>query len=270
MPTLTEKEAARAHSVAVRAAKAAGKILKEGFSKRMRIAYKGRINPVTEYDLKAEKAIVRILSRAYPDHAILTEEGTDRETRSDYLWVIDPLDGTVNYAHGFPVYCVSVALLFRGKPVVGVVYDPERKELFHAIHGSGARINQKKISVTAEKDIERALLATGFSYSVRRTKQDNVAHFGKMIKTAQGVRRPGSAAIDLCWLAAGRLDGFWEFDLHPWDTAAAILMVAEAGGKVSQIDGSPYSIYDKNILASNRYLHGDMRKILSRVGRTRR
>jgi myo-inositol-1(or 4)-monophosphatase len=210
-----------------------------------------------------------MITKAFPDHAILSEEGNDRKQKNPCLWVIDPLDGTVNYSHGFPIYCVSVALVYNGEPLVGVVFDPERNELFQAVRGKGAFLNGKRIKVTSEKNIERALVATGFSYGVKKAKRNNLGHFANMIKSAQGVRRPGSAAIDLCWLASGRLDSFWEFDLHPWDTAAAVLIVEEAGGKISRVDGSKYSIFNGDVAASNGHLHASLRKILT-IRRTKK
>jgi len=245
----------------------AGKILRQGINRRLRIDYKGRINPVTEYDLKSERYITSEISKRFPDHDILTEEGSDVEKQSPFRWVIDPLDGTVNYAHGFPIYCVSIALEYDGDIVAGVVYDPERDELFSAGTGMGAHLNKQRIRVSDEKVLQRALLATGFAYNIGTAKRTNLGLFARMAKKAQGVRRPGSAAIDLCWLACGRLDGFWEFYLHPWDTAAAKLIVEEAGGAVSRINGKRYSIFAPDILATNDHLHKAMMSALT--GKTR-
>ena len=244
-------------------ARGAGKILRQGFNRRLRIGYKGRINPVTEYDLKSERYITAQVSRQFPDHNILAEEGSDVEKQSPFRWIIDPLDGTVNYAHGFPVYCVSIAVEYAGDVVAGVVYDPERDELFSAGTGTGAHLNKQRIRVSGEKALQRALLATGFAYNIGTAKRTNLGLFARMAKKAQGVRRPGSAAIDLCWLACGRLDGFWEFYLQPWDTAAAKLIVEEAGGKVSRISGRPYSILAPDILASNGRIHKAMISVLT-------
>ncbi len=241
----------------------AGKILKQGFNHRLQIDYKGRINPVTQYDLKSEQYITSRISKCFPKHAILAEEGHDVEEASPYRWVIDPLDGTVNYAHGFPIYSVSIALQYDGDTVAGVVYDPEREELFSAGKGLGARLNGKIIHVSSEKVLQQALLATGFAYNIGTAKHNNLGLFARMAKKAQGVRRPGSAAIDLCWLACGRLDGFWELYLHPWDTAAAILIVEEAGGRVSRINGRRYSIFAPDILASNGRIHRTMTNVLT-------
>lgn len=248
-------------------ARGAGKILRQGFNRRLRIAYKGRINPVTEYDLKSERYITSEISKRFPDHDILAEEGSDVEKQSPFRWVIDPLDGTVNYVHGFPVYCVSIALEYDGDIVAGVVYDPERDELFSAGTGMGAHLNKQRIQVSDEKVLQRALLATGFAYNIGTAKRTNLGLFARMAKKAQGLRRPGSAAIDLCWLACGRLDGFWEFYLQPWDTAAAKLIVEEAGGAVSRINGKRYSIFAPDILATNDHLHKAMMSALT--GKTR-
>jgi myo-inositol-1(or 4)-monophosphatase len=245
----------------------AGKILRQGFNRRLRIDYKGRINPVTEYDLKSERYITSEISKRFPDHDILAEEGSDVEKQSPFRWIIDPLDGTVNYAHGFPVYCVSIALEYNGDIIAGVVYDPERNELFSAGTGIGAYLNKQKIRVSDEKVLQRALLATGFAYNIGTAKRTNLGLFARMAKKAQAVRRAGSAAIDLCWLACGRLDGFWEFYLHPWDTAAAKLVVEEAGGAVSRINGKRYSIFAPDILATNGHLHKSMTSALT--GKTR-
>jgi len=247
---------------AEKTARAAGAILKEGFSKNYKIRYKGRIDPVTEYDLKSEKYIVSRITKRFPSHGILSEEGNDKKSTEPFRWVIDPLDGTVDFSHGFPVYCVSIGVEYKGDPVAGAVYDPERDECFTAGFSLGARLNGKKIGVTSEKKLERALLATGFSYDIATAKKNNLGLFARMAKECQGVRRLGSAAIDLCWLACGRLDGFWELHLRPWDTAAAVVVVTEAGGKITRLDGSPHSIFDDDLMASNGYLHSAMKRVL--------
>jgi myo-inositol-1(or 4)-monophosphatase len=241
----------------------AGEILIKGFNRSSRVRFKGRINPVTTYDLKAEKHITRRIARKYPHHAILAEEGSATGRRSDSRWVIDPLDGTVNFSHGFPIYCCSVALEYRDEIIAGAVYDPERDELFWAGKGTRARLNGRPVSVSSEGKLHRALLATGFAYDIATSRRNNLGFFARMAKKAQGIRRPGSAAVDLCWLACGRIDGFWEFNLHPWDTAAAKLIVQQAGGKVSRINGTAYSIFDNDILASNGRLHLAMRRVLA-------
>ena len=260
---VSKKEIKAFQAFADKTACKAGAILKEGFNRRHQVKYKGRIDPVTEYDVKSEKFIVSAISKTFPDHSILAEEGNDIEEKSPFRWVIDPLDGTVNYAHRFPVYCVSIGLQYKEQSIAGAVYDPERDELFSAGLGLGACLNSKKIHVSKVKTIEKALLATGFSYNVAKARKNNLGLFARMVKTAQAVRRPGSAAIDLCWLADGRIDGFWEFYLHPWDTAAAVLIVTEAGGKISRLNDRAYSIFDKDILASNGLIHTPLRKLLT-------
>ncbi|HWR81809.1 MAG TPA: inositol monophosphatase family protein [Candidatus Deferrimicrobium sp.] len=248
----------------------AGALLKRGFNRsaRGRVTYKGRINPVTEYDVKSERYIASRIRRRFPGHALLAEEGSSAKERSQFRWIVDPLDGTVNYAHGFPIYCVSIALEYDGVIVVGVVYDPERDELFSAGRGISVFLNGRKITVSVETSLRRSLLATGFGYNVSTVKRNNLGLFARMVKTAQAVRRPGSAAIDLCWLACGRLDGFWEFYLHPWDTAAGWLIVEEAGGKVTRLSGRPYAISAVDILATNGRIHKAMMAALS--GRSRK
>ncbi len=260
---MTRKELTELSVFARSLATDAAQVLKRGFNRPRRIKYKGRIDPVTEFDLKAERLITGRIERRYPDHEILAEEGSAVGQKSEYRWVIDPLDGTVNFAHGFPVYCVSVALEYKGEIVAGAVCDPERDELFWSVKGSGAYLNRRRIKVSSERNLERSLVTTGFGYDIGTARKNNLGLFARMAKKAQGVRRPGSAAIDLCWLACGRIDGFWELKLHPWDTAAAILFVKNAGGKVSRIDGRLYSIFDEDLLASNGRIHTAMQAVLT-------
>lgn len=260
----SKKELTQFKLFAEKTALGAGTILADGFLKNKNIKYKGRIDPVTEFDLKSEKFIIGKIRSAYPEHSILSEEGSSIDNNSDFCWVIDPLDGTVNYAHRFPIYAVSIALQYRNKSIVGVVYAPETDELFSAAVGLGAFLNKKKIVVSTEKRLDRSLLATGFAYNILTAKKNNLGMFSRMMKNAQAVRRLGSAALDICWVASGRLEGFWEYYLHPWDTAAAIIILAEAGGKVTQIDGRSYSIFDNSILASNRLIHKSMKDVLVR------
>ena len=259
---LKESERKELLTFARKLAVEAGGVLKRGFNKVRKVEFKGKIDPVTDVDLRSEQFIIKAITKKYPHHAILTEEDSGRGERSTYRWIIDPLDGTVNFAHGFPIYCVSIALEVEGELVVGAVYDPEREELFSTAKGQPAYLNGKPISVSSERKLERSLLATGFAYDIHTAKRNNLGYFGRMAKAAQGIRRPGSAALDLCWLASGRIDGFWELKLHPWDTAAAIQFVLNAGGKASRVDGSPYSIFDPDLLASNGYLHEAMRRTL--------
>ncbi|MEA2029990.1 MAG: inositol monophosphatase family protein, partial [candidate division Zixibacteria bacterium] len=241
----------------------AGKILKRGFNRNFKVEYKGRIDPVTEYDLKSEQYIISRIAKKYPRHSILSEEGSGNGEQAEFRWVIDPLDGTVDFAHGFPVYCVSIGLEHEGEMIAGAVYDPERDELFYAARHQGAFLNKKRIHVSKEKVLERALLATGFGYNVATARKNNLGLFARMVKKAQAVRRLGSAALDLCWLASGRIDGFWELYLHPWDTAAAFVIVEEAGGEITRLDGRPYSIFAIDILAANPKLRRVIQKVLT-------
>ncbi len=243
---------------------AAGRFLRNRRRKHNRISYKGRINLVTAADLASEKLIFKAIKKKYPDHSILTEEKLSAERESDFRWIIDPLDGTTNYAHDFPFWSVSIALEYREKIIIGVVYEPMRDEMFYASSGNGARLNDKKIIVSQEKMLERSLLATGFPYDIGSSEENNLKYFERFARKARGVRRAGSAALDLCYLACGRFDGFWELKLSPWDTAATRLIVEEAGGIVTDFDGHKYSIYDKYILASNGKIHDQMIKILSK------
>ncbi len=248
---------------AIEAAKEAGKIQLQRRGNMGKISYKGDINIVTEVDLLCEKKIVEIIQDNYPEHSILTEEKGEIITKSDYKWIIDPIDGTTNYAHDFPCYCCSIALEFKGEIIAGAVYQPTLNELFTAQKGKGAFLNGQKIFVSKISTFKESLLVTGFAYDVHESKVDNIDHFTNFIKRAQAVRRPGSAALDLCYVAAGRFEGFWEFKLHPWDVAAGVLFVKEAGGKVTGIAGEDYSIYSKNILASNDLLHKEMIQVLA-------
>jgi len=241
----------------------AGKLLLKKSRSRNKVRYKGRVNLVTEADLLSENLIVKSIERFYPKHSILAEEKAARDKGSDFKWVIDPLDGTTNYAHEFPVWCVSMALEYEGEIAVGVVYDPLREELFSAVAGGGAYLNRRKINVSSQKDLDKSLLASGFPYDIGSSREDNLKYFNRFAKLARGIRRAGSAALDLCYLACGRFDGFWELKLSPWDTAAGKLIVEEAGGKTTDFAGKEYSIYDKYILASNGRIHNQMVKVLN-------
>ncbi|MBI3805284.1 MAG: inositol monophosphatase [Nitrospirae bacterium] len=250
--------------VALRAAKKAGRIHIKGHQGELQVSYKGDLNLVTNVDTLSEEAIVALINRHFPDHQILAEEGHDRTEPSPYRWIIDPLDGTTNYAHHFPFFCVSIALEIRGKIHLGVVFDPSRNELFFAERGKGAFLNDRPIHVSSAAALGKSLLVTGFAYDVRTDPVNNFNHFINFSMKAQGVRRTGSAALDLCYVASGRLDGFWELKLHPWDTAAGSLILAEAGGKLSDFSGKPFSIYDEELLASNGKIHQEMIEVIQR------
>ncbi len=241
-------------------ARETGKLLKSIERRGIAVGYKGAIDLVTEADLKAEEFIVRRIREEFPDHAILSEEmGGDRgEGGGPHLWIVDPLDGTTNYAHGYPVYAVSIAVEVRGEVVAGAVYDPNLDELFAAAKGAGASLNGSEIRVSGIADLDKSLLATGFPYYYRERPDEILALFRAFSLRAQGVRRAGSAALDLCALACGRFDGFWELGLKPWDTAAGSLILTEAGGAISKLDGSAFDMRVPELLASNGAIHEQM------------
>lgn len=209
-----------------------------------------------------EREIIRRIKTRFPDHGLLAEESGKAEGESSYKWIIDPLDGTVNYAHGYPCYCVSVAMEHEGEVVIGVVYNPCLDELFVAERGKGATLNSKPIATSSISNLKQSLLVTGFAYDVRHSKRDNLDHFSNFIKRCQAVRRPGSAALDLVYTAMGRFEGFWELKLNAWDVAAGQLILKEAGGMVTRLDGSAFAIYDEEILASNGLIHAAMVEVL--------
>jgi myo-inositol-1(or 4)-monophosphatase len=250
---------------AIQTARDAGRILIERFGRIKQITNKGEIDLVTEADLAAERFIIERIKSHYPRHAILAEEaeasGIKHEGSGEFKWIIDPLDGTTNYAHGYPAFCVSVALERAGRIELGVIYDPLRDETFAAERGLGATLNGRRIRVSEVEELNNAMLCTGFPYNVREM-EDFARHFYNFIMHAQAVRRDGSAALDLAYVACGRFDGFWEEGLRPWDVAAGVLLIEEAGGRVSYYDGSPFKIYTPPILASNRLIHDAMMRVL--------
>jgi myo-inositol-1(or 4)-monophosphatase len=251
---------------AIQTAHDAGRILAERFGRILQISQKGDIDLVTEADLAAEQFIIERIKSYYPRHAILAEEadasGIIHEGQGEWKWIVDPLDGTTNYAHGYPCFCVSIALERDNRIELGVIYDPMREETFVAERGEGATLNGRRIRVSETEDLNGALLCTGFPYDVRG-REDFARHFNNFIMHGQAVRRDGSAALDLAYVASGRFDGFWEEGLRPWDVAAGVLLVEEAGGRVSYYDGAPFSIYAPPILASNGLVHEAMMRVLS-------
>ena len=244
------------------AARKAGRLLKENINKSNEIYYKGAVDLVTPFDTKAQRTIFDHLSSFFPDHDYLAEEGLSQNKGAEMRWIIDPLDGTTNYAHHYPVFTISIALERKSDIVLGLVYDPMREEMFSALKGKGAFLNGKKISVSDIDELDKSLLATGFPYDVRISHKNNILHFNNFIIRAQGIRRCGSAAMDLCYVACGRYDGFWELKLKPWDTAAGVLIVREAGGQVSDFRGGEFSISGSEILATNGSIHQQMADIL--------
>lgn len=248
--------------VAIEAALKSGLFIKSSLGCIGKVIYKGRDNIVTDTDKRAESLIIKNIISAFPGHSILSEERRPISTASPYKWVIDPIDGTTNFAHGFPFFCVSIALEEFGRIIVGVVYDPMREELFYAGLTQGAYLNNKKIGMSKTRKLSESVLATGFSYG-RKRKDRNVKHFRNFLMRTLAIRRAGSAALDLCYVACGRFDGFWEMYLKPWDSAAGVLIVKEAGGLVTKFDGTSYSPYDKEILATNGLIHKQMITVLS-------
>jgi len=224
------------------------------FQARVAIEYKGDADLVTVADREAEALIVGRIRERFPKHSILGEEGTRKEDGSEFRWYVDPLDGTTNFAHGFPVFCVSIALEHEGKRLAGVLYDPTRDELFAAEKGGGATLNGRPIHVSKVAKLNEALVATGFP-SHKRHKNPNIHFYHQITLRTHGIRRAGSAALDLASVACGRVDGFWEFNLNPWDTAAGVLLVEEAGGRVTDFSGGPFRIESREVCASNAVLH---------------
>jgi myo-inositol-1(or 4)-monophosphatase len=251
---------------AIQTAHEAGRVLAERFGRSIKISHKGDIDLVTESDVAAERLIVERIKSYYPRHSILAEESGDSQmhdgVHAEWKWIIDPLDGTTNYAHGYPCFCVSIALERAGEVVLGVIHDPIRDETFAAERGEGATLNGRRIHVSEVDELNRAMLCTGFPYDVRE-RGDFARHFTNFIMHAQAVRRDGSAALDLAYVAAGRFDGFWEEGLRPWDVAAGVIIVEEAGGRVSHYDGAPFHIYTPPIVASNGLIHADLMRVLS-------
>jgi myo-inositol-1(or 4)-monophosphatase len=249
---------------AIQTARDAGQILLEKFGRKINITMKGDINLVTEADLASEKLIIERIKSYHPKHSILAEESGNAVVYGDskWKWIIDPLDGTTNYAHGYPCFCVTLALEHEGEIVIGVTYDPTRNELFAAEKGQGTTLNNKPVKVSAAEKLGDSLICTGFPYDFKQ-KENFARHLTEFLLNSRGVRRDGSAAIDMAYVACGRFDGFWEEGLNAWDVAAGVLMINEAGGQVTYYDGSPFSIYAPPICASNGLIHSQMLQILS-------
>lgn len=256
-------------NIAINAARRAASVITRGLNHldSLRIATKGRNDFVSEVDQKAEEVIISTLRRSFPNDAILAEESGDRESSdgSEYQWIIDPLDGTTNFLHGFPQFSISIARSYRGQLQHGLVFDPLRDEMFTASRGRGAQLNQSRIRVSGTIDLEHSLLGTGFPYRENDDVDGYLAMFKEMMTRTQGIRRPGSAALDLAYVAAGRLDGFWESNLQPWDMAAGCLLIREAGGLVGDFAGGENHLKSGNIIAANPKLFARMQKTLAPV-----
>ena len=248
---------------AVRISRLAGTLLKDRLFTDFSVEHKGEADLVTEMDRFAQDLIEREILLKYPDHGILAEEDLDLQGSSGFYWIVDPLDGTTNYAHRFPLFSVSIALLFEDEILCGVVYNPVSEEMFTAVKGEGASLNAMPLAVSNTGQLTDSLLGTGFPYNIRETAQPSLGHFEKFVRTARDIRRCGSAALDLCFVACGRLDGFWELGLKTWDVAAGALIVREAGGIVTDFNGNELGMDTSRVLASNGLIHKQMKEILS-------
>ena len=249
---------------AIELAREAGDVLKHYMGREKHVEFKGKANLVTAADKESEALVIRRILDRYPTHQILAEESGasgGNETAGD-RWIIDPLDGTTNFAHQYPFFCVSIAFERAGQILCGAVYDPCRDEMFSGARGLGSFVNGQRLSVSNVEKLDQALVLTGFPYGVRQKMKTAMSQFEAFLFHSQAVRRGGSAALDLCYIALGRCDGFWEMDLHPWDTAAGLVILEEAGGQVTDFAGHPFSIYGKQIVASNGKIHGEMVDVL--------
>ncbi|MFQ5786744.1 MAG: inositol monophosphatase family protein [Thermodesulfobacteriota bacterium] len=253
--------------VARKAAHQAGIILRENLGRVKEVEYKSKNSLVTEVDRTSEDLIIRAIKAEFPNHSIFAEESGGDSINSRYRWIIDPLDGTTNYTHTYPFFSVSIALEIEGEISMGLVYDPVKEETFSAEKGKGSKLNNNTIDVSISKKVEESNLCTGFIHSQDWMVEENIVHFGNFIRRARAVRRDGSAALDLCYVACGRYDGFWELGLNPWDTAAGFLILEEAGGRVTDFGENKYSINSEEIVATNGLIHDEVLKVLS-LGRS--
>ena len=246
-------------------AREAGALLLQHFTRRVAVEYKGEVDLVTEADRASEQLIVERLRSRWPEYGIVAEEGTRSEMDAEFRWYVDPLDGTTNFAHGYPVFCISMALVRRDEQIeAGLLYDPTRDEMFLAERGGGATLNAEPIHVSGTARLAESLLGTGFP-SHKRHKNPNIHFYQQLTLRSHGVRRAGSAALDLANVACGRYDGFWEFNLNPWDTAAGVLLVQEAGGRVTRFDGTPFRLDSREVLASNGLIHDELMRNFAEI-----
>jgi myo-inositol-1(or 4)-monophosphatase len=250
-------------STAIEAVVRAGDLQMAKFGTGVRVEKKGAIDLVTEVDLEVETMFRALIAERFPDHDVLAEEMDVASSGARHRWVFDPLDGTTNFAHGVPIFCASLALEIDGEAVVAAVYDPNRQELFTAEAGVGSWMNGTRLKASANASVLESMLVTGFPYNIHQKADEFLKVFGQVLKQARAIRRLGSAAIDICWVAAGRMDGFWEASLKPWDTRAAALILEEAGGKVTGMDGKPWMPEDGHILATNGHIHDEVLRIIS-------
>lgn len=247
---------------ALEAAKKAGKMLRENIDSSSEIFFKGPVDLVTDLDNRSQRMIFDHLASCFPGHDFMGEEGLSEDRGAEFRWVIDPIDGTTNYVHGFPIFSISIALEVEGEIRLGLVYDPMREEMFSAIKGQGAILGGKNIHVSSIDDLDKSLVATGFPYDLRESEVNNMDHFNNFLFRVQAIRRCGSAAMDLCYVACGRFDGFWELKLNPWDMAAGALIVREAGGRISDFEDGEFNIFSSEILATNGLIHDQMLEVL--------
>ncbi len=248
---------------AIRVAQEAGALLRDRLNTNFNISHKGAIDLVTEVDIASETLIRERIATHFPRHQVLAEESGFTDNASDYRWIVDPLDGTTNYAHGYPVFNVSIALEYQGETIAGVVYDPMRDELFAAEKGGGAMLNKKTIRVSQTSQLINSMLSTGFPYDIKTASLTNLDHWTNFAMNTQALRRDGAAALDLCYVACGRYDGFWELNLSAWDTAAGVLIVEEAGGRVTNFSSNKFSNYMPETVASNSLIHDQMIEVIA-------
>jgi myo-inositol-1(or 4)-monophosphatase len=249
----------------IKIAKEAGEIVRNGFGKNLEIEFKtNESNLVTQIDKKSEAFITDFIQKKFPGHGVLGEEGASIKATSDYTWVVDPLDGTTNFAHGVPIFSVSIGVQKNGENVAGVIYDVMRDEAYSAELGGGAFCNNKKISVSQNEMMQRSLLVTGFPYDIADNPNNALDIFVQLVKVARGMRRLGSAALDMCYVAKGVFDGFWEVHLHPWDICAGMLIIKEAGGRTTDFKGAKMDIFNRQILSTNGKIHNQMLDIIDK------
>lgn len=249
--------------VMLTATREAGRIILQYFNGVFKVAHKDSVNNlVTEVDKLSEDRIIDVIRATYPTHTIISEEVGELVKPSEYQWIIDPIDGTVNFAHGIPLCCVSIGLMHEGHLLLGAVYNPMMNELFFAERGKGATLNGEPIRVSAKSDFSKACLVTGFPYRWPEAEEHPIKVFERFVMEGLPIRRLGSAALDLCWVACGRFDGFWEYNLNEWDVAAGYLIVQEAGGRITDFEGSEYNVFEKQTLATNGLIHDEMLKLI--------
>jgi myo-inositol-1(or 4)-monophosphatase len=265
MKKLSAAQMAKALAFAEGLAQKVGDKIAQKANRRKSISFKGEVDLVTQFDREAQRLILRDLKKEYANFGILSEEDVDQQTDQPFRWIVDPLDGTTNFAHGLPIWAISIALEVRDRIALGVVYDPNRGEMFSGLKGRGARLNGRIIHVSTTRRLDHSLLVTGFPYDIRRSKDNNLRQFSSFAVRARAVRRLGSAALDLCYTACGRFDGYWELKLSPWDQAAGSLILSEAGGRITDFSGHRFDIYGNEVLGTNGKIHNQMMRVLHAI-----